>query len=184
MQSDNYPQRKSIRLSDNDYAQQGAYFVTICTYNRQHLFGDIDSDGIVHCNDYGNIVWACWRDLPKHYNNIQLDEFVVMPNHIHAIIFIVDATHLNSEKREGHRPSPTDCDCVKRRHGLTEIIRALKSFSARRINQKRNATGLAVWQRTFHDRIVRNDTELNKLREYVLHNPVLWAEDRYYSDAT
>jgi putative transposase len=177
MTNNDYPQRKSTRLPNTDYTQQGGYFVTICTHERKHLFGHIDKSGVMHCNEYGEIVWDCWNDLPNHYQNIELGEFVVMPNHVHGIIFMIDNSDVGAEKREGFKPSPTE-----KRYGLTEVIRALKTFSARRINQKRNVKGVAVWQRTFHDRAIRNEVELNILREYVLHNPARWAEDRYFSD--
>ena len=176
MTNQQHPQRKSPRLPDYDYAQHGGYFVTICTYDRKHLFGHIDGEGKMNCNKYGDIVWDCWRDLPNHYHNIRLDEFVVMPNHVHGIIFMIDDSNPD-EKREGFKPSPT----IKR-HELPEIVRALKSFSARQINRLRNVKGVSVWQRSFHDHVIRNEVELNKLREYVLHNPSLWAEDRYYSE--
>jgi putative transposase len=165
-------------LPNTDYTQQGGYFVTICTHERRHLFGHIDKTGVMHCHEYGEIVWDCWRDLPNHYHNIQLDEFVVMPNHVHGIIFMIDNSDMGVEKREGLRTTPTP----NKQHGLTEVIRALKSFSARRINQKRGVTGVAVWQRTFHDRVIRNETQLNRLREYTIHNPTSWAEDRYFSN--
>ena len=84
--------------------------------------------------------------------------------------------------REGLKPSSTNSPPQKQ-HGLSEIVRALKTFSARKINKKRNQTGTSIWQRSFHDHIIRNDTKLTKLREYILYNPSLWAEDRYYSDS-
>jgi putative transposase len=177
MTNNDYPQRKSPRLANTDYTQQGGYFVTICTHGHKHLFGHIDKSGVMHCNEYGEIVWDCWLDLPNHYQNIELGEFVVMPNHVHGIIFMIDDSELEAEKREGFKPSPTE-----KRHGLTEIVRALKSFSARRINQKRKVKGIPVWQRTFHDHFIRNEAQLNKLREYVLNNPEVWATDLYFSD--
>jgi putative transposase len=140
MTNNDLPQRKSPRLPDNEYTQQGGYFVTICTHERKHLFGHIDKTGSMHCNTYGEIVWDCWRNLPNHYQNIRMDEFVVMPNHVHGIIFMIEAVALDTEKREGLKPSPTN----KNQHGLTEIVRALKTFSARQINQKRGLTGVAV----------------------------------------
>ncbi len=123
-------------------------------------------------NSYGEIVWDGWHDLTTHYINLELDSFVVMPNHVHGIILLIDPIQVVGE---GLRPSST------KKHGLTEIVRALKSFSARRINEKRNAVGKPVWQRSFHDRIIRNERELNKLRNYVNNNPAKWAEDTFYA---
>jgi hypothetical protein len=99
------PQRRSPRLQGYDYTRAGAYFITICTQNRVHLFGDV-VDGEMVLNTLGCIVETCWDDLPNYYNNIRLDAFVVMPNHIHGIIFMSnDAVVVG----EGFKPSPTKC---------------------------------------------------------------------------
>lgn len=101
MNSQKYHQRKSPRLRDYDYAQNGAYFVTFCAQNRANLFGSIGEDGVMQLNDFGKIVWDCWYDLPKYYENIELNAFVVMPNHVHGIILII-----GTSVREGFKPSP------------------------------------------------------------------------------
>lgn len=129
----------------------------------------------MHCNALGDIVWQCWHDLPNHYANIELDTFVVMPNHVHGIIIMRD-----TDVGEGLRLSPTHDAVSKKRHGLTEIVRALKSFSVRCINVLRETAGTKVWQRSFHDHIIRNEASLNKLREYVIYNPALWEKDTFY----
>ena len=151
------PQRKSPRLQGYDYASEGAYFVTICTQNRVHLFGEV-VDGEMMLNTLGCVVETCWDDLPTHYNNIQLDAFVVMPNHVHGIIFI----------------SGGDDDV---RHGLTEIVRGFKTFSARKINHVRDTPGTAIWQRSFHDHIIRDARGLNNIRAYIATNPARWHAD-------
>jgi len=172
------PSRKSPRLKDYDYSQNGAYFVTICTKNRLPLFGNI-RDGEMHTNVYGDIVWACWEDLVDHYNNIELDAFVVMPNHVHGIVLLYDMVVNSDDVGEGFKPSPTT-NALKR-HGLPEIVRGFKTFSARRINERRNSPGESVWQRSYHDRIIRHEAELNRLRDYVLTNPARWVEDSLYA---
>jgi REP element-mobilizing transposase RayT len=108
--------RRSIRLKDYDYSQAGAYFVTICTWNKEYVFGEIDS-GNMSLNAYGQVTTTCWRDLPKHYPHIELDEFVVMPNHTHGIIVInhVGAGFkparlskcIRNQYRAGYKPAPT-----------------------------------------------------------------------------
>jgi REP element-mobilizing transposase RayT len=158
--------RKPIRLQEYDYANQGAYYVTICTWNRECIFGDVIKLAM-QLNSFGDIVLQCWQDLPNHYRNIELDEFVIMPNHLHGIIWI------NGDiARAGLKPAPTH-----KRHGLPEIIRALKTFSSRQINQLRHTPGIPVWQRTYFDRIIRNETELYKIREYIRNNPLQWELD-------
>lgn len=161
-----YHNRRSIRLSGYDYSQPGYYFVTICIHNRKELFlGDI-SDGKFVENAFSAIVRTCWNDLPKHYQNVNLDEFIIMPNHVHGIIRIVDDI-----AGAGFKPAPT---VNKKRHGLPEIIRAFKSFSSRRISE----TGqLFKWQRNFYDHIIRDTTSLFCIRKYIQDNPSNWKND-------
>jgi REP element-mobilizing transposase RayT len=156
--------RKSIRLSGYDYSQPGAYFVTICTQNRECLFGEIEN-GKMQIGEYGKIIKFTWNDLPNHVGNIVLDEFIVMPNHFHGIIILVGA---------GSEPAPTDS--IKH-HALPEIIRQLKTFSARRINQNRKTPGISIWQRNFYDHIGHDKKELYRIRQYIRDNPVNWDSD-------
>ena len=156
------PRRKSIRLKDYDYSQAGAYFVTSCVKEKECLFGQIVDENMI-LNEYGRIVLSCWNDLPNHYSHVRLDAFQIMPNHVHGIIFIVGA---------GFKPAPTPT----KRHGLPEIVRGFKTFSARRINESRRTPGVSIWQRNYYDRIIRDD-ELNRIREYIIYNPLKWDLD-------
>ncbi len=165
--------RRSIRLQGYDYAQAGAYFVTICTHKRACLFGVITDNGM-RPNGYGKTVEACWAALPRHYSYVELDAFVVMPNHVHAIIVLLEDAN-DAAVGAGLRPAPTDH--VSQRHGLQEIVRAFKSFSARRINALRGTPGVPVWQRNYYERIIRNERELQAIREYIANNPCWWAVD-------
>jgi putative transposase len=158
--------RRSNRLQTYDYSNHGAYFVTICTWNRESILGNVINT-LMRLTRAGETVMTCWQDLPNHYGNIELDEFVIMPNHLHGIIWMnVDM------ERAGLKPSPT----VKQ-HGLPEIMRALKTFSSREINKNRHTPGTPVWQRNYFDRIIRNETELSKIREYIRNNPLQWELD-------
>lgn len=163
---------ETTRLKGWDYASNGYYFVTICTHNREHLFGHIENGEMI-LNQYGQIVQNGWNDLPNHYPNIRLDAFCVMPNHVHGIIVIdngmMDGTGI---VETGFKPVSTN-------HGLFEMVRALKTFSARRINQLRNTAGNPVWQTRFHDHIIRNDKSLNRIREYIANNPKTWNADLF-----
>jgi REP element-mobilizing transposase RayT len=154
-----------MRLRDFDYAGQGAYFITICTANRRSLFGRVEYQEM-RLNRLGRIVHACWRDLERHYANVALDYFVVMPNHIHGVIF------LRGAERAGLKPAPTR-EVVP----MTEVVRAFKTFSARRINEALGRRE-AVWQRNYYDRVIRNDRELNAIRDYIQFNPARWDFDR------
>jgi len=145
--------RRSIRLQGYDYSQSGAYFVTICTFQRQHLFGVVNNEEM-QLNVAGQIVSAIWQKIPQHFPNVELDEFILMPDHIHGIIII-------SERAE---------PCIS----LATIIQNFKSISTRKINKINQNLGVSIWQRNYYERIVRSDQELHRLREYILNNPENW----------
>ena len=166
-------QRRSIRMPEYDYASAGAYFVTTCVHGRQCLFGEIADDAMC-LNVFGKIAESCWYGLPNHYPHIGLDAFVIMPNHVHMIIQINDAASVGA----GLRPAPTSATVPINRHSLSEIVRAFKSFSSRCINELRNTVGQPVWQRNYFERVIRNEDELRRAREYILNNPLKWALDR------
>ncbi len=142
-------------------------------------------------NRFGEIVQRTWMDLPRHYPYISLDWFVIMPNHVHAIIFQNTVeTGRGGSPVEGNATmiNPIQAGVLKvsagetrpyttKRHGLQEIVRAFKSFSARRINQIRDTHGTAVWQRNYYDHIIRNEQELQRIHQYILDNPLQWLSD-------
>ncbi len=119
-------------------------------------------------NSYGKIVLGCWDDLVNHYSHVELDEFSVMPNHVHGIIMVK-----GDDVGAGLKPAPTK----SRLHALSEIVRGFKTFSSRHINDARNMHGLPVWQRNYYERVIRDEGELNHTREYILENPVKWSDD-------
>ena len=145
--------RRSIRLQGYDYSQAGAYFVTICTFQRQHLFGEVNN-GEMQLNVTGQIVSTIWQKIPQHFPNVELDQFILMPDHLHGIIVI-------SEQSE-------------QSISLATIIQNFKSVSTRKINKITQNSGISIWQRNYHERIVRSDQELHRLRKYVLANPENW----------
>jgi REP element-mobilizing transposase RayT len=157
---------RSLRLPCYDYSQAGMYFVTACTHERVCAFGDV-VNGEMRPNKTGEIVRTVWEALPAHYPHVALDIFAVMPNHVHGII-VFDSVGV------GFKPAPAQ------RHGLSEIMRAFKTFSSRRINETRKTPGAKVWQRGFWERIIRNEEELNGIREYIQNNPLQWTLDRLH----
>jgi len=161
--------RKSNRLKDYDYSRNGYYFVTICIKDRQELFGTVENNQMI-LNDLGKIAEKCWIDLPNHYMNCALDEFTIMPNHIHGIV-VIDNELLTNYVVTGFKPVTT------KNHSLSEIIRGFKTFSSRCINEL-NLPLLFRWQRSFYDHIIRNEKSLEKIREYVVYNPLKWELDR------
>ena len=171
--------RRSIRLKGRDYSQEGYYFVTICTKNKIECFGKIINGRMV-LNEHGGIVNQCWHDLPNHYHNCRLDEFTIMPNHIHGIVIIDNSdTEMNSVVGTGCvvgtglKPVPTGI----KQYSLSEIIRGLKTFSSRKINEQ-NPNLTFRWQKSFYDHIIRNEKSLDKIREYIRNNPPQWELDK------
>ena len=159
--------RHSIRLHDYDYAQPGAYFVTLCTHERECLLGKI-TEGTLWLSPAGQVIENCWQALPRYFYAIKLDAFVVMPNHVHGIICILEASLAD--------------DASVQRHGaaagsLTAIVGNFKTVSARRINQLRNTPGAAVWQRNYYEHIIRTPRELDAVRKYIVDNPLKWSLD-------
>jgi REP element-mobilizing transposase RayT len=159
--------RRSIRLKDYDYSQSGAYFVTICSWSRECLFGEI-IDGNMQLEEFGQIIQENWTWLSHQYKYVHLDEWSVMPNHLHGIVVI------NDDGRGGSRTAPTN---IIKQKSLGRLIGAFKTVSTKQINLMRNTPGIPVWQRNYYEHIIRNDDELNRTREYIINNPLRWAED-------
>ena len=163
--------RRSIRLQGYDYSQAGAYFVTICTQNRQCLFGDI-LDGEILLNEAGWIVANEWIKTPVIRTEIELDEWVVMPNHVHGILLITGSTDRNSTG--DRRVAPTG----PQPRSVGAVMAGYKSAVTKRINELRQTPGAKLWQRNYWEHIVRNEPELNLIREYIQNNPNQWKMDR------
>lgn len=153
---------ESNRRRGYDYSLPGYYFITLCVKNRKYLYGNV-LNRQMQLNEFDIIVQQCWDDFPNHYPNFIPDLFIVMPNHLHAIIKIA--------------PVETGFEPVSTNHGVSEFVRAVKSFSAHRINELRNSPGVPVWQPGFHDHIVRIDDELPRIRRYIADNPLKWRGD-------
>lgn len=169
--------RQSMRLPDYDYGQPGAYFVTICTNRHKRLFGYVD-DHAMHVNQNGRVVREEWHRTADIRDNVSLDAFVVMPNHMHGIVQITfrrgtarRAPTTTHDDRQFGKPVPGS---------LLTIIRAFKSAVTRRINRIHNTPGATVWQRGYYDHVVRNEHDLERIRRYIRENPARWHEDRYY----
>ena len=172
-------QRRSIRLQGYDYTRQGAYFVTICTRNRACLLGDI-VEGRMHLSEAGRLAQVAWEDLPHHYPHVQIDVWVIMPNHMHGIVILTEAQATDDDMPVGAAPK-TDVGAgfkpAPTRHGLPEIVRAFKTFSARRINALHNTVGTPFWQRNYYEHVIRNQSALDRIRQYIADNPARWSED-------
>ena len=168
--------RRSMGLQGYDYSQAGAYFVTCCTHERAFLFGDVvDSD--MQMNDAGRVVERCWLAIPNHFPNTDLDAFVVMPNHVHGIVVITDGL----VGAKNFSPLPQNNTAARRPTGtpsgtIGSIIRGFKIGVTKWFRD--NTDTDTVWQRNYYEHIIRNDESLNRIRQYVLDNPLRWAFDR------
>jgi REP element-mobilizing transposase RayT len=152
--------RRSIRLPGYDYTSAGAYFVTLVAKDRECLFEHAANRTAVE---------RAWLALPATNSHVKLDIYVVMPNHFHGILW------LDGPRRGGSRTAPTDA--LKPRKPLGRLIGAFKTTSTKAINLLRDSPGVPVWQRNYYERIIRNEAELNRIRQYILDNPANWAED-------
>ncbi|MDX1919671.1 MAG: transposase [Candidatus Caenarcaniphilales bacterium] len=195
--------RKNIRLPNYDYSSPGAYFVTVCSFVRESIFGEVQNDEMF-ANEKGQIVEEVWKGLPKHYHNIELDEFVVMPNHFHGILKIIynpGDGHIPSYVGAHHdepaqstysqNPSSLNTRLLQERvqHAeplhkehfkknlLSNVIRSFKAASTKAIREV-NFSSEKIWQRNYYERIIRSDDELKQIQEYIKFNPLNWALDQ------
>lgn len=155
------PKRKPTRLKWYDYSQRGAYFVTICTQNKKHLLGEIVGEGfhalpINKLSHIGKEIEKAIQYINDNYNNVSIPKYVIMPNHIHLIVILNDS---------GGRGNPP----------LQNIIGQLKSYVT-------NKYGDILWQRSFHDHIIRGEKDYYKIWEYIDTNPAKWELDCFYND--
>ena len=181
--------RRSVRLKNYDYSQAGAYFITICTQNRECLFGEI-IDAKMGLNEYGTIAKNEWVKLTHRYPNIELDVFQIMPNHMHGIIALVGATLavaqndsvaqnemiVGNDIRAGASPAPTKT--------VGDIIGAYKSLVANGcldIFKTKNETMGKLWQRNYHEHIIRDEQSYHRISEYIINNPENWTDDKFYT---
>ncbi len=154
--------RRSIRLRDHDYSQVGAYFVTICVQHRECLFGDIVDDEM-RLNDAGRMVERWWGELGNKFPSVEPAEYVVMPNHFHGIIVIVGADL-----------------CVR---PIPEIVQWFKTMTTNEYIREVKQQGWVplpgqLWQRNYYERVIRNEEELCRIRQYIADNPAQWGQDR------
>lgn len=160
--------RQSIRLKGYDYSRPGYYFVTICVKNRVPLFGQVTRDKMI-LNKYGKIAQDEWSRTGKLRINVEVDEFVIMPNHVHGIIVITDKIENKSALIRNKFYSPSN--------NLGAIIRGYKSTVTKQINAINGQPGDKIWQRNYYDYIIQNSSELNVIRKYIRLNPGNWDED-------
>ncbi len=167
--------RQSVRLQGYNYSQPGMYFVTICTNERELLFGEI-MEGKMMVNQTGRIVEEEWLKTPDIRPFVALDEFVVMPNHLHGVLVFTDTSihfvgaHSCAPLRQTRLQRPP--------RSLGSLIAGFKSATTTRVNELRGALGIPLWQRNYHEHVIRNEEDLRRIREYIQTNPLRWELDR------
>lgn len=175
--------RRSIRLNGYDYAQNGNYFLTHCTRNRECLFGDV-RDGKMYLSNYGRLVNECWQEIPVHFPQIVLHEYVIMPNHVHGIIEINNpqSTGANMGRctdtvdvgANNYSPLRTP---QSRPHGTSRTVGSVvRGFKIGVTKQM----GFSPWQRNYYEHIIRNDESYQNIVQYMAQNPLKWKEDCFY----
>src|SRR5215210_8089620 len=163
--------RRSIRMNGYDYTRDGAYLVTICTQDRVRLFGTV-VNGYMQMNECGREVANCWMWLAERYLYVHLDQWIVMPDHIHGIVVVADRT--GGAGRGGSRTAPTST----KRKTLGRLIGAFKTVSTKCINNVRSTPGAKVWQRNYYEQVVRDGLQLHRVRRYIANNPSRRELDR------
>jgi len=172
------PRRKALRLLTRDYSQAGSYFMTICTHEKKCVLGSVESSQ-VQLSRVGEIVRATWNALPERFARVVLDEFVIMPNHLHAILTLVTAgfAHsgsVNMNKMPAARPTA--------HFSLCDVIGAFKSLSTIHVNRLMNSKGSPLWQRSYFEHVIRNGEDLKNTQRYILENPLRWSLDEENPD--
>jgi len=169
------PQRRSLRLQGYDYAQNGAYFVTLCTDKNQPLFAAFvgahhhapGSSPVLTLNDAGVEVRRCWLEIPDHFPSVELDAFIVMPNHVHGILLIEGEDCLPSRANRAHDDAPLRDG---RARTVGAIVRGFKIGVTKWFRENRPQMQ-TVWQRNFYEHVIRNEQELHETRQYIANNP-------------
>lgn len=170
--------RRSIRLKGYDYSGVGVYYVTIVAWRRECLFGEVVG-GEMRLNPRGRISDECWREIPNHFQNVKLGVHVVMPNHMHGIIFIngMDENRIATPRSQSvgaRHASPLRPRGVMA-GSLGAIIGSFKSAVTKRIGRELNETG--IWQRNYYDHVIRDDKDLQNKTDYINANPLLWDDE-------
>lgn len=165
--------RRSIRLKGYDYTQAGAYFITICSHQRGHVFGEI-VNGEMRLNSWGEIARAEWFKTAalRPYVELYDDEFVIMPNHGHGIIWLIE--NVGARRRR----APTEQFGKPVSGSIPTIMRAYKSAVTYAINKLENSRSSMIWQRNYYEHVIRNDKELDLIAKYIDYNPLNWQLDR------
>ncbi len=175
MPNDDPRRRRSIRLKDFDYARYGPFFVTICVEDRKCLFGAV-MEGQMHLTHFGHIGESEWRRGAEVRRAAVSDAYVVMPNHFHGIVSILNSGTEALGRAGAHSRAPLR----RQSRSLGAMIAQFKATTTRRINEDRGTPGTVVWQRNYYEHVIRDERDLERIRDYIAANPARWEEDGYH----
>lgn len=161
--------RYSIRLKHYDYAQAGMYFITVCTQDKACIFGEISNEKM-HLNEAGFAAQSSWQAIPKHFSNVELREFVTMPNHVHGIIILNSAAKNFPSIKQGCSKGTSET--------IGSIVRGFKIGVTKWMRQNTNI--YSVWQRNYYEHIIRNENDYSRIAEYIITNPKRWHDDKLH----
>lgn len=164
-----YSSRKRNRLTNWNYSEPSDYFITICSFERQNIFGDIKNDEMFF-SEIGKIVNQCWLDIPKHFRVNEIDSWVIMPNHIHGILTIQQDLFVVGNNHGCSLP-------VKRNHEMIPKVISMFKSSVTRIVRKNLDVDFPIWQKSYYDHIIRSERSLEKIRQYIENNVYTWEKD-------
>ncbi|MND50407.1 Transposase IS200 like protein [compost metagenome] len=164
----------STRLQNWDYRRNAAYFITICTQNRIHYFGEIISQQM-QLTDIGQLAEKFWLEIPNHFPFVELGNFVIMPNHMHGILIINNSIDVAVETR--HCLVSTGCD-MSRKNSISSIVGSYKSVVTK--NARIQFDTRFAWQSRFHDHIIRNSDSFGRIQQYIANNPENWNKDKFH----
>ncbi|HLG31580.1 MAG TPA: transposase [Ignavibacteriaceae bacterium] len=171
--------RRSMRLKEFDYSNPWWYYVTICTYQKRKILGEVNNSKMI-LNEFGKIVEEKWLKTKEIRKNVDLDYYVIMPNHIHGII-IIESTN-NNVVGATRRVAPTKGKVTLQPGSLGSIIGQFKSIVTKRLNKLTSKKDITIWQRNYYDHIIRNENDLHRIRTYIHNNPLKWELDEYYKN--
>lgn len=159
------PKRKQNRLKEYDYSTAGAYFVTICTHERRNILCEIVGDGSPVPKPIGLLTQEMIEKIHEHFPSVQVDKYIIMPNHIHLLLLI-------SQGNGTGNPSPT----------IGNVVAWVKCQITKGANRHYGTSGRKVFQRSYHDHIIRDEQDYREIWGYIEDNPRKWAQDRYYTE--
>ena len=183
--------RRSIRLKEYDYTQPGAYFVTICAHDRRDIWGKVRG-GVVTLNGLGQVIGDCWENIPAHFSHVRLDQYCVMPNHLHGILLFTQMgrgtiyrapTTVEAEPLRGTAGSESPSGKTVEQYSkptvgsLPTIIRTYKAAVTRHARRTMQDSPVRIWQRGYFERVIRDEREFEQAREYIANNPAKWELD-------